>query len=262
VTGGHIGISNDLMSRLPRLDIVAINGVGYDKVDLDYARGRGIRVSFTPGVLTEDVSDLAVGLALSVLRGIAFGDRFIRSGRWLKGDMPLARKFTGRRFGIFGMGAIGRAIAAKLAPFGSVSYCARARKNLPYAFCESALSLARACDVLVIAASATAETRNIIGREVLDALGVDGYLINVSRGSMIDEGELIAALSAGKIAGAGLDVFASEPQVPLALLHLDNVLLTPHIASATMETRRNMGRIVLANLQACFAGEQLPSALV
>lgn len=262
VTGGHIGISNDLMARLPHLGVVAINGVGFDKVDLSYAREHAIRVSTTPDVLTDDVADLAVGTIINLLRGIAPGDRFVRDGRWPRGEMPLGRKVSGRCFGILGLGRIGQAIAARLVPFGSIAYADTAPKAVPYRYFSDRLELARACDVLVLSAAADASTRNLVGRSTLDALGPDGYLVNVARGSLVNESELIAALVEKRIAGAALDVFADEPRVPVQLLDLPNVLLTPHIASATVEARENMARLVLANLTSYFSGTAMPTALV
>jgi lactate dehydrogenase-like 2-hydroxyacid dehydrogenase len=261
VTGGHIGISDELLARLPALGIVAINGVGFDKVNLDESRRRGIRVTTTPGVLTDDVADLALGLIISLLRGIPESDRFVRDGQWLKGDRPTARKVSGKRFGIVGLGNIGRAIAERLLAFGPVSYFDLEPKQVPYTFVSTTIELARQSDVLILAATANASTRRLVGREILDALGPSGYLVNVARGALVDEEVLIAALIEKRIAGAALDVFADEPNVPQALRVATNVVLTPHIASATEETREAMARSVLANLDAFFAGQPLPGAI-
>jgi lactate dehydrogenase-like 2-hydroxyacid dehydrogenase len=262
VTGANAGISNSLVRRLPALQIIALFGVGADKVDLHLAASRGVRVTNTPDVLTDDVADLALGLVLALLRHIPAGDRRVRAGAWPEANAPLAHKVSGRHFGIVGLGRIGKAIAARLSVLGSVSYTHTRQLSVPYPYFSSPIELARACSVLVLAASANASTQHLIGREVLDALGPYGYIVNVARGSLIDEPELIAALQAGRIAGAALDVFADEPHVPDTLRGLENVVLTPHIGSATEETRAAMARSVLANLDAFFSGAPLPSALV
>jgi lactate dehydrogenase-like 2-hydroxyacid dehydrogenase len=249
------------MAALPALGIVAINGVGFDKVDLAEARRRNIRVTTTPGVLTDDVADLAVGLMISLLRRLPSADRFVRDGSWSKGDFPLARKVTGRRFGIVGLGHIGVAIAKRLVGFGPVAYCGRSRKDVPYTYYPTVLELARDSDVLLIAASSNVTTRGLVNAQVLDALGPDGYMVNVSRGALVDEVELAHAITQGRIAGAALDVFADEPNVPADLRSSGETVLTPHIASATAETREAMARAVLANLDAYLAGEELPGAV-
>lgn len=264
VTGGATGAGNDLLAALPELGIIAINGVGTDKVDLELCRRRGIRVSTTLGTLTDDVADMAFGLMLSTLRRITEGDRFVRAGRWLEGGLPLGRKLTGKRLGIFGLGQIGRAIAKRAAGFDmEIAYTDRAAVDgVPYRFLPSLVGLAGAVDILVIAASASAETKGIVNRAVFDALGPNGALINVARGSLVDEPELVAALTEGRLGCAGLDVFADEPRVPPALFGLDSVVLVPHQASATIETRTAMGELVLANLEAYFTGRALPTAVV
>lgn len=258
VTGGHVGCSNELMAALPALGIIAINGVGVDKVDLPFARSRGVRVGTTPGVLTDDVADLAVGLIIGLLRGIPAADAFVRAGAWPKGDKTLARKVTGRRFGVVGLGHIGAAVAARLTPFGEVAYTGPRPKSVPFEYHPDVLSLARACTVLILTASASPATRHLVNSTVLDALGPEGYLINVARGSLVDEVALIAALRAGRLAGAALDVYEDEPHVPEALRHCPNVVLTPHMASATVETRTRMADVVLMNLDACLRGEPEP----
>jgi lactate dehydrogenase-like 2-hydroxyacid dehydrogenase len=263
VTGANMGVPNAVLARLPALGIVAINGVGFDRVDLQFARERGIRVSNTPDVLTDDVADLALGLIISLLRDVPAADRYVRDGKWLAGPMPLGRKVSGRRFGIIGLGRIGRAIAARLAVLGPVAYSASAPKTdqQQYRFVADPLQLARDSDVLVLAASVTASSRRLVGREMLDALGPEGYLVNIARGTLVDQGALIAALQERRIAGAALDVYDDEPQVPDALRALPNVVLTPHIGSATHETRAGMARMVLASLDAFFAGAPVPCAL-
>lgn len=259
VTAGDFGCTNDLMQALPKLRIIAINGVGLDKVDMGLARKLGVPVTITSGLLTEDVADLGVGLIISLLRGIHVGDNYVRAGKWLKKTMPLATKVTGRKFGVLGLGAIGSAIAARLAPFGEVHYTSRSQKEVPYHYQPNVLSLAKNCDVLVIACAANFETQNMVNRDVLQALGGNGWLINISRGAVVDEPALIRALYAGTIAGAGLDVYANEPNVPQALIDSGKVVLTPHIASATEETRKAMADNVLANLDAAMDGNTLIS---
>ena len=259
VTGGHIGCSNALMAALPLLGIIAIHGVGVDKVDLPFARSRNVRVTTTPGVLTEDVADLAVGLLIGLLRAIPASDAYVRAGSWEQGDRPLARKVSGRRFGIVGLGHIGAAIATRLAAFGPVAYTGPQRKDVPYVFHADLLDLARASDVLVLACPANASTRHIVNAAVLDALGEEGYLVNVARGAVVDEGALVAALAAGRLAGAALDVFENEPHVPEALRASARVVLTPHTASATVETRARMADVVLENLDAFRAGGLSPA---
>ncbi|WP_062218929.1 2-hydroxyacid dehydrogenase [Aureimonas sp. D3] len=263
VTGGHIGIPAELAARLPALEIVAINGVGFDKVDLTEAKRRGVRVSNTPDVLTEDVADLAIGMIVSALRQIPRGHEHVRAGRWPSGDLPLGSKVSRRRYGIFGFGRIGQAIARRLEGFDAeIAYASRSAVDTPYPRFGSVADLAEWADVLVVAASASPETRNMIDAQVLDALGPKGVLVNVARGSLVDEPALLDALEQGRIAGAALDVFADEPRVPERFFTLPNVVLTPHMASATHETRQAMADLVLANLDAHFAGRELPTALV
>ena len=262
VTGGHLGISNAMISHLPNLEIVAINGVGFDKVDLEFARRRGVRVTSTPNVLTEDVADLAIGLIISLLRGVAAGDEHVRRGRWPTAERPLGQKVSGRRFGVVGLGRIGLAIADRLKVFGPVSYTGPNPKPVAYPYVSSLHDLARTCDVLVLACAANPATFHMVDAGVLERLGPEGYLINVGRGSLVDQTALVAAVTAGGIAGAGLDVFEAEPDVPEVLRSAANVVLTPHIASATVQTRRAMGQLVLDNLVAHFDGLPLPTALV
>ncbi|HTC50891.1 MAG TPA: 2-hydroxyacid dehydrogenase [Steroidobacteraceae bacterium] len=258
ITGGHVGCSNALMAALPALGIIAINGVGVDRVDLPFARSRGVRVGTTPGALTDDVADLAVGLIIGLLRAIPAADAYVRAGAWLKGDKPLARKVTGRRFGVVGLGHIGAALAARLTAFGEVAYTGPRPKSVPFAYHPDLLSLARACSVLILTLPASAATRHLVNDAVFDALGPEGYLINVARGSLVDEQALIAALRDGRLAGAALDVYEDEPNVPEALRQRPNVVLTPHMASATVETRTRMADVVLLNIDACLRGEPEP----
>ncbi|MES2259888.1 MAG: 2-hydroxyacid dehydrogenase [Pseudomonadota bacterium] len=266
ISGGHTGISNALMEKLPALQVVAINGVGTDAVDLAYARQRGIAVTATFGALTEDVADLAIGLLIATCRGISAGDRIVRDGLWAQnphpGAIPLSRRFSGMRVGIVGMGRVGRAIATRAAAFGCpVSYTdLRAMADLDYPFIADLRQLARDSDALVLAASAD-KAEGIIDAAVLDALGQDGYLVNIARGKLVNEPDLIAALSAGRIAGAGLDVFVDEPHVPAPLRAMDNVVLQAHRASATIETRTAMGEMVLASLAQALAGQRPENSL-
>jgi hydroxypyruvate reductase len=257
VTGGASGIDGALMSRLPALEVIAVNGIGTDAVDLEQARARGIHVSTTPGVLTDDVADLAIGLLLAACRGIAAGDRYVRDGLWGKKALPLARRFSGMRVGIVGLGRVGRAIATRAAAFGCpIGYTdLRAMPDVPYTFIADLRSLARASDALVLAASAD-NAEGIVDAAVLDALGPDGYLINVARGRLVNEADLADALARGSIAGAGLDVFIDEPNVPEPLRRTERAVLQPHRGSATVETRMDMGRIVLASLAEAFAGKR------
>ena len=258
--GGESQLPRALMDRLPALEVVSIMGVGYDRVDVPAAIERGIPVTHTPDVLNDEVADLAIGLMLSVARRIPQADRYVREGKWASvGNMPLARKMSGARLGIVGLGRIGNAIAKRAEAFGmSIAYTSRnARPDSPYAYHPSAAALAAQVDFLVVITPGGAGTRHLINAEVLEALGPRGYLVNVARGSVVDEQALLAALQKGAIAGAGLDVYENEPHVPEGFWPLDNVVLTPHMASATRETRQAMADLALANLQAHFAGRPL-----
>jgi lactate dehydrogenase-like 2-hydroxyacid dehydrogenase len=259
---GTTGISNVMIDALPSLEIVAINGVGTDAVYLDYAKNKNIHVTNTPGVLTDDVADMAIGLLLATLRGICTGDRFVRNGLWGKSSFPLSRKFTGKRVGIVGLGRVGRAIATRAAAFDCrISYIdIHQFFDVTYRYVDNLQELARQSDILILAASAD-NAQGIIDAEVLDALGPQGVLINVARGKLVNEADLVRALEEKRIAGAGLDVFVDEPNVPLLLLKMENVVLQPHQASATVETRTAMGEMVLANLVACFAGGIPPNSV-
>lgn len=261
VTNGHVGCPDALMTALPGLKIIAIHGVGFDRVNRSLAREKGISVTTTPNVLNEDVADLAIGLVISLLRSIAPADAFVRAGAWEQAEYPLASKVTGRRFGIVGLGSIGAEIAKRLAAFGPVAYTGTAPKQVPYDFHPDAASLARNSDVLIVACPSNAATHHLVNDAILDALGPQGYVVNIARGAVIDEAALITALDQRRIAGAALDVFEREPHVPEALRASPYVLLTPHIASATMETRRDMADMVLRNLDAMLAGDTPPHAL-
>jgi len=228
VTGGHLGADAAWLARFPALEIIAINGVGFDALDLDGA------------------------------------DAYVRAGRWLHGPMELGRKFSALRFGIFGLGRIGKAIARRLEGFGvEIAYCDLApQAGVAYPFHATPRELAAAVDVLIVSAAASEATRRIIDADVLAALGPEGMLVNVARGSIVDEPALCRAIEAGTLGAAGLDVFADEPNVPAALVDSERVILSPHIASATTDTRRAMGELVIANLDAHFAGRELPTPVV
>lgn len=260
--GGESVVTRALMDSLPALEVVSIMGVGYDKVDVPAALERRVPVTHTPNVLNDEVADLALGLMLSVARRIPQADRYVKDGRWAsEGNLPLARKMSGARLGIVGLGRIGQAIAQRAAAFGmQIAYTGRgAKPDVKYPYYASAKELAAAVDFLVVITPGGEGTRRMINREVLEALGPRGYLVNVARGTVVDEAALIDALKNKVIAGAGLDVFENEPQVPQALRELDNVVLTPHMASATAETRQAMADLALANLKAHFAKQPLLS---
>ena len=258
---GESKVPRELIARLPALEVISVFGVGYDGVDVAAARERGIPVTNTPDVLNDEVADLTIGLMLSIARRLPQADRYVREGKWFHGPMPLARKVSGARLGIVGLGRIGNAIARRAEAFDmTIAYTARnARPESPYRYLPSAEALAAEVDFLVVITPGGAGTRKLIDAKVLAALGKDGYLINVARGSVVDEAALIEALQNGTIAGAGLDVFENEPNVPAALAALDNVVLTPHVGSATWETRRAMGDLAFGNLVAHFAGKPLLS---
>lgn len=266
ITGGHTGISNDLITKLPALQVIAVNGVGTDAVDMEFARSRGIPVTGTFGALTEDVADLAIGLILAVCREICAGNDFVQSGNWVKnphpGALPLSRRFSGKRVGIVGMGKVGRAVAQRVTAFGCpVAYTdVRHMDDLSYRFVPTLIALARECDILVLAAAAD-KAQGIVNAAVFDALGKDGVLVNVARGKLVVESDLVEALSRGVIAGAGLDVFVDEPNVPSALFGMDRVVLQAHRASATIESRTAMGEMVLASLAQALAGERPEGSL-
>jgi hydroxypyruvate reductase len=254
--GGDSTVDAALIERLPALEIISVMGVGYDGVDVAAAKARGIMVTHTPDVLNDDVADLAIGLMLCAARQLPAADRHVRSGAWERGPMPLARKMSGARLGIVGMGRIGQAIAQRALAFGmKVSYTARSGKpQLPHTFFENVRDLAANSDFLVVITPGGAGTRKLIDASVLEALGPNGILVNVARGSVVDEAALIDALERGVIAGAGLDVFENEPHVPQALRDMPQVVLAPHIGSATGETRRAMAQLALDNLSAHFEG--------
>ena len=259
ITGGHTGISRAMLELLPALKVVAVNGVGTDAVDLDYCRARGVPVTATIGALTEDVADLAIGMLIAACRNLCTVDRFVRDGQWelhpQPSAIPLARRFSGMRVGVVGMGRVGRAVAVRAAAFGCpVRYTdLRNMNDVSYEFVPNLLALASESDALVLCAAAD-NAEGIINAAVLDALGPEGFLVNVARGRLVNETDLTEAVSAGRIAGAALDVFVDEPRVPLALRQSDRVTLQAHRASATWETRTLMGQMVLDSLAQAFAG--------
>lgn len=258
VTSGRFGVPAELMAALPHLEIVTNFGVGYDTTDVAQAAARGIRVTNTPDVLTDCVADTALGLMLDVFRRFGASERFLRDGRWESGGFPLTRRFSGSTVGVLGLGRIGQAIARRAAAFDTtILYTTRRPvEGVPWEHVASAVDLARRSDVLVVAVPGGPSTVNLVDAEVLRALGSDGFLVNIARGSVVDEDALIAALEAGEIAGAGLDVFANEPHVPERLIR-DDVTLLPHVGSGTNETRQDMRDLTLANLRAYLAGEPL-----
>ncbi|ELY4676795.1 2-hydroxyacid dehydrogenase [Cronobacter turicensis] len=259
VTNGEAVVTRAFIAQLPALSLIAVFGVGYDGVDVAAARERGIAVTHTPGVLTDDVADLAIGLMLATSRRIVAAQKFIEQGGWQQGGFTWTRKVSGARLGIFGMGRIGQAIARRAQAFDmAISYTGRQpRSALPYRFVPDLQQLAQESDFLMLCAPGGDATRGVVNAAVLEALGPQGILINIARGSVVDEAALIAALESGAIAGAGLDVFTDEPNVPAALQQRDNVVITPHMASATWETRREMSRLVLENVNAWCTGEPL-----
>jgi hydroxypyruvate reductase len=259
-TNGSVGISADVINALPNLEIIACYGVGVDAIDLTLAKTRGVLVTTTPDVLTSDVADMAVGLMLATSRRLVYGDKYVRNLEWAqKGEMPLTRRVTGKRAGIVGLGRVGKAVAKRLAAFEmDISYTSLTQKpDQPYTFVADLTELARENDFLILTAAGGATSRKIVNQAVLEALGAKGTLINVARGSIVDEDALVQALESGTLGAAGLDVFAAEPQVPEALLKLDNVVLMPHHASGTIESRTAMGELVIGNLEAHFSGKPL-----
>ncbi|RKQ41144.1 2-hydroxyacid dehydrogenase [Enterobacter sp. R1(2018)] len=259
ITNGEAVVTRDFITSLPALKLIAVFGVGYDGVDVAAARDCGVAVTHTPGVLTDDVADLAIGLMLATSRKIVAAQKFIEQGGWQRGGFQWTRKVSGARLGIIGMGRIGQAIAQRASAFNmQIAYTDRnIHGDLPWQYVADLLELAQQSDFLMVCAPGGAGTRALVNGPVLEALGPQGMLINISRGSVVDEEALINALDSKSIAGAGLDVFASEPNVPEKLQGRDNVVITPHMASATWETRREMSRLVLENVHAWFAGQPL-----
>ena len=260
VTNGHSGPPPEMIDRMPKLEIIASASVGYDGIPVEYARTKGIPVTNTPDVLNDDVADLAIALMIMTARRLVASDSYVRAGKWLKGgDYPLAQKASGKRVGILGMGRIGKEIGKRAeAMNNTVAYHSRRKvADVSWQHYPDLVELARNSDFLIIIIPATAETSKIVSKAVIEALGPTGILVNVARGAVVDEDALVAALQSGKLGGAGLDVFVNEPQVPDVLFGMDNVVLQPHVGSATHETRRAMSQLVMDNLDAKFAGKPL-----
>ena len=265
VTSAATGADAALIAKLPKLRVISSFGVGLDKLDVAAAAKRGIPVGYTPDVLNDCVADLAFGLLLAAARRIPEADRFVRAGRWSAtgaSAFPFGRRVSGAKLGVVGLGRIGKTIARRASGFDmEVRYHSRRPvEGVEWKHEPQLQELARWCDFLVVITAGGAGTRNLIDAKVLDALGPKGYLVNVSRGTVIDEQALVRALQDKRIAGAALDVYEREPHVPQELFTLDNVVLVPHIASATVQTREAMAQRVLDNLSAYFAGQPLPSA--
>jgi lactate dehydrogenase-like 2-hydroxyacid dehydrogenase len=259
VSSGHAGADAAMMDALPKTEIIACFGVGYDAIDVAAAKARKIAVTNTPDVLTDDVADLAMGLLIDVARRISRGDRFVRAGGWLKGGLEFGTALKGKKVGIVGLGRIGQAAAKRAEAFGmEILYHGRRRQpDVAYRYYPDLVTLARDCDFLMLTLPGGPETKGLISAEVLTALGPQGTLVNVARGSIVDEQALVAALKSGAIGAAALDVFADEPRVPAELMTMDNVVLQPHVGSATHGTRGAMGQLVIDNLLAHFAGKPL-----
>ena len=265
-TRGELGADADLIAALPNLEVISIYGVGFDAVNLDAARERGIRVTNTPDVLTSDVADLGIGMMLAQSRGIVGAEEWVRSGSWAtKGLFPLQRRVWGKRAGVLGLGRIGFEVGKRLAGFDmDIAYSDVAAKDYApdWTFIADPVELARHADFLFVTLAASAATKHIVNSEVIEAVGPDGMIINISRAANIDEDALLDALEAGTLGSAGLDVFDGEPDVNPRFLSLPNVVLQPHQASGTIETRQAMGQLVRDNLAAHFAGEPLPTPVV
>jgi|TARA_A100001391_G_scaffold111858_1_gene75114 lactate dehydrogenase-like 2-hydroxyacid dehydrogenase len=264
ITNGGLGMERAWIEKLPNLELIAVNGVGTDRIDLDLCASRSIHVATTLGVLTDDVADMAMGLVIASLRELGQGQAFVRSGDWAQGKkMKLARALKGKKFGIVGLGAIGQAIGQRAEAFKfDIGFWNRSEKSVEgWRAFDTPVALAQWADVLVVAVAATAETQGMIDKQVLNALGNDGFVVNIARGSLIHEAALLDALEAGTIAGAGLDVFLNEPQIDARFLKLDNVFLVPHQGSATVETRTGMAQTVKDNIDAFFAGKVPPTSI-
>lgn len=259
VTAGLLGCDAATMEALPKLEIIASFGSPRASLDFDAARARGIVCTHTPDEITEAVADLALGLMIDIMRGVTRGDRFIREGRWEKELARPGHEVRKKKCGVVGLGSIGKFVATRVTAFGMpVAYHGPRRKEVPFPYYDNLEALAREVDVLIVCCPLTPETRGLVTPKVLDALGPEGYLVNVARGPIVDEAALTQALRDHRIAGAGLDVFWDEPHVPQTFREFDNVVLAPHIGSSTIEVRIERGRKVLANLEAHFAGKPVP----
>lgn len=261
VATGESLVNRALMASLPALEVISVLGVGYDGIDMAAARERGICVTHTPGLSTDDIADFAMALLLTAARQVVNADQFVRRGDWSTGRFPMTRRVSGARLGIVGLGRIGRAVAQRALAFGmEIAYTGRtAKADAPYRWCSDAQTLAASVDFLVVCASGGADTRALVNADVLAALGPSGVLVNIARGSIVDEDALITALRERQILAAGLDVFCHEPHVPPALLALDNVVLTPHMASTTGATVQAMFDLTFANLAAHFDALPVPT---
>ncbi len=257
-TRGRVPTAAALMDQLPRLEIISNFGVGYDSVDVQAAARRGVMVTNTPNVLNDEMGDFTVGLLIATIRRLPQADRYIREGRWKPGaEFPLGLSLRARKIGIAGMGRIGKVVAKRLSGFDlPIAYCGRKKQpGLSYDYHPDIVSLAKAVDVLIVILPGGPQTKHAVNAEVLAALGPNGIFINVARGSVADEAALIEALQSGKIAAAGLDVFANEPNVPEALLAMDNAVVLPHIGTATHHTRGLMRQLVIDNVVSWFEGK-------
>jgi lactate dehydrogenase-like 2-hydroxyacid dehydrogenase len=253
---GHSKVDGPLMDALPKLEIISNFGVGVDQIDLEAARQRKIIVTNTPDVLNECVADTALALVLNTLHKYPQSEQYLRAGKWLGAPYPLTTSLGGKTLGILGLGRIGEAIAKRAMACGmTIRYHNRNKKAVPYPYDPDPVILAKNSDVLLVVTPGGAATANLVNAKVLDALGAEGYLVNIARGSVVDEPVLLKYLQEKKIAGAGLDVFADEPRVPEAFFKLDNAVLFPHVASATVETRKAMGDLQVENLHLHFAGK-------
>lgn len=263
-TDGHAGVPADVMAACPNLGIAASYGVGYDAIDIPACKARGIRVSNTPDVLNDAVAEITIGLMIALCRRIPQADAYVREGRWPSGTFELTGELAGAHAGILGLGRIGKEIARRLQAMKMrVSYHGRREQPYePYTYYADLEEMARDVDWLVVIAPGSAETKGIVSRRVLEALGPDGAVCNVARGSLVDEAAMVELLADGRLGGAALDVFEAEPTVPEALWTLPNVVLSPHQGSATHKTRRAMGDLVVRNLAAFFAGDPLLTPVV
>lgn len=259
VTNAGVGVNAETVAQLPNLKVVSSLGVGFDQLDQNALQPRRIHVGYTPDVLNDCVADTAMGLLLDCSRQFSAADRFVRAGKWPQGPYPLQRQVTGKRLGVFGLGRIGMAIAQRASAFKmQIAYHNRnPRPDCDFTYMDSLESLAQWCDYLIIAVTGGAQTEGLVNADVLKALGQEGYLINISRGAVVDETALLQALKDQRIAGAGLDVYVNEPHVPADFMGLDNVVLLPHVGSATHETRQAMADLVLQNLRSFYQNGQV-----
>jgi lactate dehydrogenase-like 2-hydroxyacid dehydrogenase len=258
-TSGTRGMDAATMDKLPKLKMISHFGVGVDSIDVDAAKKRGITITNTPDVLNADVADLAIALLLAAVRRIPAGDRYVRDGRWSKGAMPLAETIQGKTLGVIGLGRIGKEIARRAEAFNlKIAYQGpNKKKDVSWPYFKDPVELAKEVDFIVASCPGGEATRGVVSRAVLEALGPKGVFVNISRGSVADETAMVELLKEGKLGGAGLDVFVDEPRVPEALFAMDNVVLQPHVGSATHPTRAAMGQLVVDNLAAYFAKKPL-----